>query len=102
MDAREPGRQTDPWAVLGVDVNAGDEEVRAAYIEKVRQHPPDRDQERFEQIRDAYGLLRDPRRRAEQMILSVDPEQALPSLLDDRSSRRYVGPDPWLAALKRR
>ena len=91
----------DPWAILGVDVSAGDDRIRAAYIEKVRQHPPDRDQQQFERIRDAYEQLRDPRRRAERMVLSADPLQELPSLLDEQPvGRRHVGPGPWLGVLK--
>jgi len=101
MEARETKRP-DPWAVLGLDVGATDEQVRAAYIEKVRRHPPDRDQERFEQVRDAYELLRDPRSRAKQTFLSADPHQELPSLLGDRPvRRRHVGTGLWLAVLKR-
>ena len=94
--------EQDPWAILGVDASATDEQIRAAYIEKVRQHPPDRDQEEFERVRDAYEELRDPRRRAQQMLLSVDPWQELPSLLAGTpAARRHVGPAPWLAAMKR-
>jgi len=100
MTPREASCPTDPWAVLGVDVNAGDEEIRAAYIQGVRRHPPDRDQERFEQIRDAYEALRDPRRRARQMVLGADPRQPLPSLLEAEPQRRHVGAEYWLAALR--
>ena len=99
MEATEPKRQ-DPWAILGLDVGATDEQVRAAYIARVRQHPPDRDQEQFEQVRDAYEELRDPRRRAKRMFLSMDPYQPLPSLLGARSVRRHVGTALWLAAMK--
>ena len=101
METNKPTR-LDPGAILGVDLGATDEQVRDAYIEKVRQHPPDRDQEQFEQVRDAYEELRDPQRRAKQMILSIDPYQELPSLLGDPPvRRRYVGPALWLAAMKR-
>ena len=101
MKTHEP-KSPDPWVILGVDVSATNEQVREAYIDKVRQHPPDRDQEQFERIRDAYEELRDPRRRAERMFLSVDPFQELPTLLAGQPApRRHVGPKPWLAALKR-
>jgi len=105
MSARRPpeAQGRDPWAVLGLDAGATDEQIRAAYVEKVKQHPPDRDQEQFERIRDAYEDLRDPRRRAERMIVSVDPLRELPGLLDEQpAQRRYVGPERWLAVLKRR
>ena len=100
MDTDEQKPPLDPWAVLGVDMDATDQQVRAAYIDKVRQHPPDRDQEQFERVRDAYEELRDPRRRAKRMFLSVDPYQELPSLLaGEPPPRRHVGSALWLAAM---
>ena len=57
----------------------------------------------FERIRDAYEDLRDPRRRSRRMLVAVDPEAQLVSLLDDTSgTRRFVGPDAWWLALKER
>ena len=93
----------DPRQILGVGVEAGDEEIRAAYLKKVKEYPPDRAAAEFEQVRDAYETLRDPRRRMKQLLLSADPKQPLASLLEDRSSeRRFTGPAPWLAVLKER
>jgi curved DNA-binding protein CbpA len=93
----------DPCQVLGISPEAGDEEVRAAYLRKVKEFPPDRAPREFEKVRDAYEAMRDPRRRARQMLLAADPRQPLASLLDGRvSERRFVGPEPWLAVLKER
>ncbi len=50
----------DPIELLGISQNATDEEIRAAYLLKVRECPPDRAPEKFEKIRDAYEILRDP------------------------------------------
>ena len=33
---------SDPWTVLGLPVGACDADVRAAYLRKVRQYPPER------------------------------------------------------------
>ena len=91
----------DPRHVLGIPPEAGDEEIRAAYLRKVKEYPPDRAPLEFEKVRDAYETLRDPRRRTRQLLLSVDPKQPLVSLLEGRAAeRRFVGPEPWLAALK--
>lgn len=91
----------DPRQVLDVAPEAGDEEIRAAYLRKVKEYPPDRAPREFEKVRDAYEILRDPRRRTRQMLLSADPRQSLASLLDGRvSERRYTGPEPWLAVLR--
>lgn len=103
------GRQlpADSWdkarEVLGVGANATDEQVRAAYLGKVREHPPDRDPEMFERVRDAYDQLRDPLLRARQVLGGPSPLASLPSLFEPgKSSRRFVGPGPWLDALKER
>ena len=91
----------DPTEVLGVSRHATDEEIRAAYLLNVREHPPDRSPERFERIRDAYDILRDPRRRLRHRLFSVDPKAPLVSLLaGDTPPRQFVGPGPWLDVLK--
>jgi curved DNA-binding protein CbpA len=91
----------DPRQVLEIGPEAGDEEIRAAYLRKVKEHPPDRAPREFERVRDAYEALRDPRRRTRHLLVSVDPAQPLISLLDGRvPERRFTGPDAWLAVLR--
>lgn len=91
-----------PWQVLGVTQDASEEEIRAAYLRKVKEHPPERSPEAFERIRDAHEALRDPRRRATR-VLSADLSQPLVSLLDGLPPRReFVGRELWLRALKER
>lgn len=91
----------DPRDLLGVSLEAGDEEIRAAYLRKIKEFPPDRCPEEFEKVRDAHDLLRDPRRRTEWMLFSAEPESPLLSLLEEEGEERaFVGPEPWLAALK--
>jgi curved DNA-binding protein CbpA len=91
----------DPRQVLGVPPEASDEEIRAAYLRKVKEYPPDRAPREFERVRDAYEILRDPRLRARHLLLSADPRQPLASLLEGRvSERRFIGPEPWLAILR--
>ncbi|MCP4663329.1 MAG: J domain-containing protein [bacterium] len=90
----------DPETILGVEATAGDEQIRAAYLRKVRAFPPDRAPAEFERIREAYEALRDPRQRA-RLLLRADPEAPLVSLLDTVArERRFVGSEPWLAALR--
>jgi len=82
-------------------MDAGEEAIRAAYLAKVKQFPPDRAPADFERIRDAYELLRDPRRRAAYLLFSADPEAPFVSLLAGRpEERRFVGPEPWLSVVK--
>lgn len=92
-----------PYAVLGTGPEADDEQIRAAYLDRLKQFPPDRAPAEFEQVRDAYDLLRDRRRRAQYRLFAVDPEAPLQSLLEDMKNKRpFAGPAPWLAVLKER
>lgn len=50
----------DPYQVLGLEPGASLEEVRRAYFEQVRAHPPERDPEIFKVIRAAYEQLSRP------------------------------------------
>lgn len=50
----------DPFLVLGVSQNAGESEVRARYLELVKQFPPEREPEKFREIRAAYEAVKDP------------------------------------------
>jgi curved DNA-binding protein CbpA len=89
--------------ILGIGPQATDEEIRAAYLRGIKEHPPERDPEQFERIRDAYNQLRDPRRRTRDLLFSREAVGPLEQLLEGyRGQRRFVGPKPWLAALKER
>jgi curved DNA-binding protein CbpA len=85
---------------LAIEAESSDEEIRAAYLRKVKEHPPDRAPREFERVRDAYEMLRDRRRRMRSLLLA-DPRQPLAALLAGLTSeRRFTGPAPWLAVLK--
>ncbi|MEV8554204.1 J domain-containing protein [Streptomyces glaucescens] len=62
-------RRADPYAVLGVDPTATAEAITSAFRARVRELRPDTrvdaaTAERFSEVRAAYEILRDPRRRA--------------------------------------
>jgi hypothetical protein len=87
--------------LLGVSVGATDDELRAAYLRGIRENPPDRAPEAFERVRDAYEALRGGGRLAS--LFAGDPEAPLVTLVDaELPERRFLGPEPWLAALRRR
>jgi len=91
----------DPRTTLGIGPEASDGEIRAAYLRRIKEHPPERDPVQFERIRDAYDHLRDPRRRTRELLFARTALGPLDRLLDGRrGKRRFVGPKPWLAALK--
>ena len=87
--------------LLGVALGATDDEIRAAYLRGIRENPPDRAPEAFERVRDAYEALRGGGRLAG--LFAGDPAAPLVTLVDEEPpQRRFLGPEPWLAALRRR
>ena len=91
----------DPELILGVEANATDDEIRAAYLARIARFPPDRAPAEFERIRDAYELMRDPRGRARRLLFGRGLDWPLEKLLGDtQAARIHVGPEPWLDALK--
>lgn len=55
----------DPYQVLGLDPGVGESTIKRAYLQLVRQHPPEQQPEEFKRIRAAYEQLKDARARAE-------------------------------------
>jgi curved DNA-binding protein CbpA len=62
----------DPFTVLGVDEDAGDDRIKQRYLALVRAFPPDREPERFQAYRAAYEALRDQRKRLEVKLLRTN------------------------------
>jgi hypothetical protein len=99
VDRSQPSE--DPWAVLGISAQADDAQIRAAYLSKLREFPPERAPEAFERVRDAYEALRTPQQRARRWF-KTPPCGSFTELLDAApAQRRYCGPGPWLEALRR-
>ena len=71
----------DPYAVLGVSHDADENAVRQRYLELVRAHPPERDPERFAEIREAYDQLRDPAVTLENRLFTLTSPWTLERLL---------------------
>jgi hypothetical protein len=96
-----PFLDENPQNILGVPEDANAEEIRTAYLNKIKEYPPEKRPAEFERVRDAYTILSDPRRRIRIMLLSVDPEAPLVTLLDDKKrNRQHIGPEAWLAAMR--
>lgn len=87
--------------ILGVEGNASESRIRAAYLAKIQEHPPERSPDEFERIRDAYETLRDPRLRMNEILCSREPLPTISSLFASLTPEcRHIGPGPWLEVLK--
>lgn len=64
----------DPFTILGVLADADESEVRARYLELVKQFPPERDPEKFHQIRAAFDAVKDPLSIAKRLLAPPDQE----------------------------
>ena len=47
-----------PFILLGVPETADDEAIKKAYLQQVRQHPPEREPEQFQAIRLAFEAIK--------------------------------------------
>ena len=93
----------DPAKILGVSGDDDAGRIRAAYLNKIKQYPPETHPEAFERIRDAYNALRDPHGRMRIMLQVADLEAPLLRLLDNQPRQRhFVGPEGWIDAMKAR
>ncbi len=70
-----------PYEVLGLDTNADESLIRSRYLEQVRQFSPERDPERFAEIRAAYEQLRDPRVSLEHRLFDIRSYQTFDELV---------------------
>lgn len=92
-----------PQKILGVPDDAGTAEIRTAYLNKIKEYPPEKFPAEFERVRDAYAILSDARYRSRLMLQSINPEAPLETLLDhQKQTRHFVGPEAWLAAMRER
>ncbi len=90
------------YAVLGASPDADAGTLRAAYLAKIREHPPERDAEAFERIRDAYQTLSDPARKMRSVFDHSAirlPVRDLISTGGGQDGRPFLGLKPWLEAL---
>lgn len=64
----------DPFETLGLPSNADEQQIRARYLELVKQFPPEREPEKFRQIQAAFAAARDPLTLADSLLEIPDNE----------------------------
>lgn len=70
----------DALAVMGLGREATESQIRERYLELVRQYPPEREPQRFAEIRSAYEELRDPVRSLERRLFQPNVEDSFEHL----------------------
>jgi len=71
-----------PYDTLGVPLSANDDTIKAAYLSKVREHPPESSPEMFQLIRSAFELIQTEHKRAEHTLFCI-PEFDIDALWSD-------------------
>ncbi|QQS54846.1 MAG: J domain-containing protein [Candidatus Competibacteraceae bacterium] len=77
-----------PFTVLGVVETADDDTIKKAYLQQVREHPPERDAERFQTIRAAYEAIKTRRDRLSYRLF----QKEIPDLAGLVASALQAGP----------
>lgn len=72
-----------PYRVLDVRPESGDEEIRLAYLAKVRSHPPEQDPAGFEEARRAFEKLKDARSRLRHLLFEAPKRETMEELLEE-------------------
>lgn len=93
----------DPYATLGLPADADDDAIRRRYLELVRQHPPERQPEKFAAIRKAYDRLRDLDTRLRYRLFEAGKSENIDQLIEDLAclnSRPRLSLDKLLSLIK--
>ncbi len=84
---------TDPYAILGVAVDADDAAIRRRYLELVKQFPPESQPEKFAAIRQAYESLKDLETRVRNRLFEAGRQETILAIIEElacRSTRRRM------------
>ena len=68
----------DPYALLGVDRHGDEAAIKNAYFRLVREYPPERAPEKFQELRAAYDQVRSAEARAQTDLFLLQPPPPLP------------------------
>ncbi len=74
-----------PYQILAVPPEANDAEIKQAYLQQVKLNPPDKDQQRFQLIHNAYVAVKDVKSRVSYELFNV-PDIDFDELVDQALS----------------
>ncbi len=73
------------YQILDVAVEASDVEIKQAYLRQIKENPPDRDQQKFQSIHNAYTLIKDNKSRLNHALFTL-PVANFEQLIDQALS----------------
>jgi len=76
-----------PYDVLGVTFEDSDEAIRSRYLTLVREFPPERNAERFNQIRAAYEKVKTLQQRIEHLLYSDGKDDSVDDVMREVFSK---------------
>jgi len=85
-----------PYEILGINSSSDDKTIRHAYLQLVKEHPPDRDPEKFKKVVEAYEAVKDENSRLQYYTFNKDlpvdcPFEAL--ILQVKNAKKRTPPD---------
>jgi curved DNA-binding protein CbpA len=69
-----PATAADPFTVLGLSRDANEAEIRARYLALIKQFTPEREPDKFREIRMAFEAAKDPLSLARRLVEPPDPK----------------------------
>jgi len=67
-----------PYLILRLSPKAGDAEIRRAYLDAIREFPPEREPEQFQAISQAYEQIRDEKSRLNYFLFNRESPEGTP------------------------
>jgi len=92
---------TDPFLTLGIEPDADDASVEAAYRAAIKRCPPERDPVAFQSLRAAYERIRTEEDRSAYHLFDTEPPAAIDIIRQaatQRSNTEAARPAPELFA----
>ncbi len=94
----------DPYTVLGLEPDPTDDAVRAAYLQRVREFPPEQHPQRAAAVRAAYEAVKTLDARACHRLFQAGADDSLDAILEEvrcPTPRRRFTLEQLLAATAR-
>lgn len=82
-----------PYEILNIAADASDVEIKQAYLQKVKDNPPDHDQEQFQLIHNAYASIKDQKSRISYAlfnIASIDFDELIDQALNTEQTIQFT------------